>query len=206
MRGRDMTAISAGWQASAPAPSGAPPLPARSEARACWAAWSPGTRECHGFFGQRQAGAANPQPDPWRTDRHQFWLAVLELGIRGCGDRSHDRSPLQPESILPVPVPGGCSMERPGLRARRLQTLDGMPCGKARRREKLGWKNGPSSFPQASIRKVMAQKRKAHLCRWAFRLEYGGSCRIRTYDQLVKRQLVVGLSRKGFHSRYNESV
>ncbi len=52
-------------------------------------------------------------------------------------------------------------MERPGLRARRLQTLDGMPCGKARRREKLGWKNGPSSFPQASIRKVMAQKRKS---------------------------------------------
>ena len=35
------------------------------------------------FFGQRQAGATNPQPDPWRTDRHQFWLAVLELGIRG---------------------------------------------------------------------------------------------------------------------------
>lgn len=44
MRGRDTTAISAGWQASAPAPSGALPLPARSEARACWAAWSPGIR------------------------------------------------------------------------------------------------------------------------------------------------------------------
>ncbi len=52
-------------------------------------------------------------------------------------------------------------MERPGLKARRHQTLDGMPCWKARRREKLGWKNGPSSFPQASIRKVMAQKRKS---------------------------------------------
>ncbi|WP_217699500.1 hypothetical protein, partial [Pseudomonas aeruginosa] len=57
--------------------------------------------------------------------------------------------------------------------------------------EKQGWKSGPSSFPQASIRKNKGtETKKPTFAGGLFRLEYGGSCRIRTYDQLVKSQLL----------------
>lgn len=85
-------------------------------------------------------------------------------------------------------------MERPGLRARRLQTLDECHAGRPGVGE-TGLEERPLLLPigQHSENKGTETK-KPTFAGGLFRLEYGGSCRIRTYDQLVKSQLLYQLS------------